>query len=760
MTGQKLVKLIIYICVGLAFGVALYLRTALPYSYVFTDVGIKYSGVDAYSHMRIIDNLVHNFPHLNVIDPYALYPGVAILDRIHFFDWFLAGIIWLAGAGSPTEHLVAVISAYFPAVLGALTVIPVFFLGKALFGRWAGVIAAIAIAIMPGEFFGRSIIGFTDHHVAEVFLTAISMLFLVLALKSARQHAGKMGYLPNQWLKNPWPIIYSLLGGIFLGLYLITWAGALLFVFITAVYVVVQSILDHLKGQPLDYLGAVGVFFYIPALIIFLPFSPGYFYVLCLFVAFLIPPAAVFLSRFFRSKGFTPAFYPFTILGIGLLGLAVIYFTLPNIYNAIVVRFTIFAPAGLSNTINEMRPFLFPEGTFTFVLPWGNYTTGAILGVIGLALVIFLVIKRNNPALLLLAIWMLVILAATLGQRRFAYYLAINVALLSGYVGALILQVANVPESVNNDSKLFNFSVDTLHSSHTMKYLNGFLGVLIVFFFVVFPNIGPTITVAHNAFYAPSDAWVKSLTWLKGNTPEPFADKDFYYAQYDATKDSKPSYAVASWWDYGYWITQIGHRVPDTNPAQERWHIDNIAKLLLSDNETLSENIIQEMESKYIIIDNSMVTSKLWAVAEWSGANQTQFYDTYVVQTDKNLIQVTLFYPEYYRSLSVRLYTFDGKAVAPENIKVIGFEQKTTSNGQSYKLVTDYQEFNTLSEAQDFINKQKSTNYRIISDDPYISAIPLDASPQYTLIHGEGSIKTTGGSISEVKIFEYQGQLQ
>ena len=66
--------LIAGILVFIFFGVALYLRVALPYDRIFTDEWIKFVGSDSYYYMRIVDNLVFNFPHLNSIDPYMIYP--------------------------------------------------------------------------------------------------------------------------------------------------------------------------------------------------------------------------------------------------------------------------------------------------------------------------------------------------------------------------------------------------------------------------------------------------------------------------------------------------------------------------------------------------------------------------------------------------------------------------------------------------------------------------------------------------------------
>jgi len=120
--------LIIGIILALFFGVALFLRVCLPYDRVFTADWIKFTGTDAYYHMCLVDSLVHNFPHFPSFNPYFIYPGGGGVGAIHFFDWLLGSIVWVIGLGSPTNHTIDVVGAYFPAVLGALTVIPVYFI--------------------------------------------------------------------------------------------------------------------------------------------------------------------------------------------------------------------------------------------------------------------------------------------------------------------------------------------------------------------------------------------------------------------------------------------------------------------------------------------------------------------------------------------------------------------------------------------------------------------------------------------------------
>src|SRR3990172_4189663 len=144
-------RLIIPIGLVLLFAVSLFIRTFLPYDQVFTQVGIKYTSNDSYFFMRLVDNILANFPNHTGADPYLIYPTYSGRVEANFFIWLLTVPAWIIGLGSPSQHTLDVIAVFLPAVMGALTVIPVYFIGKELFGRWAGVLAAALIAILPGE---------------------------------------------------------------------------------------------------------------------------------------------------------------------------------------------------------------------------------------------------------------------------------------------------------------------------------------------------------------------------------------------------------------------------------------------------------------------------------------------------------------------------------------------------------------------------------------------------------------------------------
>ena len=164
-------RLVIILLLGVFFIVAAAIRVLYPLDSVTSGGLLKFTSVDAYYHLRMVDNLVHHFPHAMTFDPFFIYPGGNVVN-IRFFDWFLGLIIWVLTLGSATQHSIDVISMAYPVALAALTVIPVYFIGKALYNRWVGVMAAGLIAIIPGEWLGRSILGFTDqHHFTHCFTT-------------------------------------------------------------------------------------------------------------------------------------------------------------------------------------------------------------------------------------------------------------------------------------------------------------------------------------------------------------------------------------------------------------------------------------------------------------------------------------------------------------------------------------------------------------------------------------------------------------
>src|SRR4030043_1526428 len=592
------------ILVSLFFGVALYLRIVLPLDKVFVGDWIKLTGADTYFFMRQVDNLVHNFPHAMSFDPYLLYPGGQSLSSPSFFVYLLSGIAWLVGFGSPTQHTVDMVGIYLPAILGALAIIPVYFIGKELFNRWVGVIAAGLLAIAPGEFLGRSILGFADRDALEVLLTVLTMLFFILSIKSARQVQlnFNLRHLGRPIIK---PLIYSLLTGIFLGFYLLTWRGALLFVFIIFAYLIIQSIIDHLKRSNINYLGFIGAITFLVALIIFLPSHTYQIYLAALVIAVITTPVLADLSWLMLKTRAKDVYHALVLFGLGFAGLAVLYVVNPSLLKSMLNQLEIFAPSETYTTILEMAPILFPGGTLSFSAVWNNFTTGSFLSLISLCILIYLVIKRGEADKTLMLVWSLVMLVATLALRRMALLFTINVALLSGYLAWLILEFAGIRETPATTTEASQTAMAKMEKKkrkekknkhaapRSPNWLNMGLAIVVVFFLFFFPNFTPAQNTAKNPAFALTNGWCESLSWMKDNTPDPFGDPDFYYASYTRPfRYPETAYGVAAWWDYGYSITRMGHRPPNCHPGGNGPRRTEVASLFTAQDEASAAHII------------------------------------------------------------------------------------------------------------------------------------------------------------------------
>ncbi len=95
-------------------------------------------------------------------------------------------------------------------------------------------------------------------------------------------------------------------------------------------------------------------------------------------------------------------------------------------------------------------------------------------------------------------------------------------------------------------------------------------------------NSPPTILNGGTVYGISTNDWLDTLDWLKNNTP----------------KDA----VVASWWDYGYWISTMGERATlADNSTISTKIIQNIAKMLLSEPD-LAWNQLNQMQADYVVI--------------------------------------------------------------------------------------------------------------------------------------------------------------
>ncbi|MDF2955868.1 MAG: Asparagine N-glycosylation enzyme [Candidatus Alkanophagales archaeon MCA70_species_2] len=489
LSGEGKASLFAAVLVSAAFALALWIRVALPYESVFTPEFVRFGGNDPWYNMRLVESTLEHFPHRIIFDAFTFYPHGSYVPFALLFDWLLSFIIWLLGFGNPYatlgQHGIETIAAFYPAVLGALTVLPVYFIAREVFGnRLAGVLSAFLVAAIPGQFLTRSILGFTDHHVMETLFSTIFMLYFILALRAAKAEGVNFESLCESFqggfrsatsfgsrllfgLKTTWRRFrktwtHTALSGIWLGLYILGWRGGLLFVFVAFVCLIVLHVAEHLRSGSAEYLGVVGVPTFLIAAIIISPFlHPGCltgFHVYSPLIGAVGTLLMSGVSVGLRRREFDVLAYPLALGAIAIVGIVALNVAAPSLYKQIVGGFNIFSPRGGALTIAEVHPTHlrnpYTGKIYDFQNVWAGgevwqwFLTTFFVALFGMGIIGYEAsrkfLKRDFPlGELTLLTWSLIMLYAMFGQNRFAAYYAVNAAILCGGFSAWLVGVVS-----------------------------------------------------------------------------------------------------------------------------------------------------------------------------------------------------------------------------------------------------------------------------------------------------------------------------
>ena len=195
------------VTVALLFVAALALRL-LP-APAATAGGLRLLSPDCYGHLRRATSVARNFPRVPVVDPYLNHPDGGVWIWPPAFDVAVGGAARAAYGGEATRAEVARVAALLPPLLGALQILPLFFLARRLFGRRRALFSTAAYAAMPAAAIWSGF-GHADQHVAE---SLGLLLFLGAALRAVSLEGAARAKA-------------AVLAGAALALLVLTWQGA------------------------------------------------------------------------------------------------------------------------------------------------------------------------------------------------------------------------------------------------------------------------------------------------------------------------------------------------------------------------------------------------------------------------------------------------------------------------------------------------------------------------------------------------------
>ena len=257
----------IFILLGI-FVFAFLLREFFYYQISFNTWPPNIVGNDPSYHKRVIDFIQSDFHHIT-IDPLLNYPISGGNPRPPIFDWSIAlvGIGLSPIFGFSVENSTWWVFQFAPTFWGALTIFPMYMLGKETFGRKAGIMAAFFLAITASHI-ERSTLGFTDHDSFIVFFLVLSMYFLAKAFSVQKDRS----YIAD-WRKpeavilgfkafskdNKEALLYAFLTGISISTIALTWQGFAYVLAILLIYYMIQLLLHRFRNE--DSLGTFIVIF-------------------------------------------------------------------------------------------------------------------------------------------------------------------------------------------------------------------------------------------------------------------------------------------------------------------------------------------------------------------------------------------------------------------------------------------------------------------------------------------------------------------
>jgi len=522
------------------------------------------SGPDPYYNMRLVNQTLatgqYPFYIAGEKDPLLNYPfGRSGGGRAPLLNMMAIGFSRLLVPFMSETDAIGYSMQFVPALFGALLVFPVYFIGKTLFGRKEGLVAAMFIAIIPihiGSGHGSAYALF-DHDSLNLLLFFLTFLFLIKSIKDKDSKRS---------------MLYALLAGVPLAALSMVWVEARFLYVVIALYVVVQMLIDV-------YTSKIDRNFIRNMIIV-------------LFTGYLVSmPIRV------ADAGFAPDTTLYLILGVVLFGLVSIVLEkkkIPWVVSLPIIFCgggTVAAALYFINPLKEAFPFLSPLTKLSEILYgagiYGNKVSQTIaeastysisrsvmsygpaiywLALFGLVFMMYHYLKQKERRDYLLIIVLFLIdiwLASTAG--RFLNDMVPLIAILGGWITWYAISKVDYKQMFRN----IRNAGGGLRGLRKGIKIYHILGVLFVAFLVIMPNAFLALDAAvpgaatkngtsnmkidyfgeeHSGAFGSSSYkeqyWVDAFSWLNDQ------DADI------ADPGERP--AFISWWDYGFYGVAVG----------------------------------------------------------------------------------------------------------------------------------------------------------------------------------------------------------
>ena len=680
---------------------AFFLRSYFVYGPSVDNGYLVSGGSDSYYHQRVIDYAVATGHHLTV-DPMLNYPVSLINARPPLYDWSVAvtGTMWASITGVPVADGTGLSLVLSTAIWGALTIIPVFMIGRSAFGKRAGLAAAFLFTIMPAHI-QRSVLSDADHDAMILFFVVFGFYFLLESLKSIKGEKWVSSWRSAKAIKdgvvqyfrsNQSSVIYALLAGVCIAAVAFIWTGFMYVLIIVLAYLLVQIFINRFKN--IDSFGMVMSVALMLGLSMILA-APLYWQ-LHFWATWFDVPAMLFIAALIVGIFFTVTRdYPWTLvipvfIVIAVISLAGLAIFAPNIFEAIITGQGYLVKSKLYSTISEAQAPAFSDLAMSFgvVTFW--------FALVGLVWAAIKIPKNTSPYFIFVTVWIGAAIYMASSAGRFVFNAAPVFAISAGWILVLLVDLIkfeDVPKGFAG-IKIFSNPLTWMRKAFKVRHV---AGVLFLAFLVILPNVWTAVDAGIPSNYkADYDRQVYNVMpdFLRPSTYDLKNGTDWYFGAFSYSLPLPKSYfpaawtwfserdqnitpaidrpAFLSWWDYGFEAIQAGGHPTVADNFQDGYNFAGSYITCQNETEAIAMLIVRSVEGQRIT-PGSDVANAMTA----RGVDYAAFYD--MMTKPANYISTILAHPEIYGNFDSQMSAANAKYVITRvELAKIGYDNLTS----------------------------------------------------------------------------------
>jgi len=551
--------------------------------------GFYLSEFDPYYQYRLAKHMVENgfFAWTSWHDTMSWYPYGRDVARTSFPGLALTAAFFylvLRALGLPLAPAFAFdpfssdplfnFCVIFPVIMGTVTCLVIYFVGKDIGGEEAGLFSAFFLALNT-SYISRTSLGFFDDETVGIFGILLFIFFFLRSIETERR------------LKTS--LIYGFAAGLSLGYLFSSWGASRYPVGMAVIFIFVLLLLRRYSSRLL--------------------FSYSITFGVALFVAINVPYLGF---RFLIDSSILPVFGIFLLLcacevtshikAIKMKTLFVLIFlALSAVLVFVILHFGYFKPLeakfmAVLNPYERLEQPLVQSVQEHRPAAWGSFYYDFGIGAFFVPVGLFFALQNPTNRNIFLSIFGLTSVYFASSMVRLILLMAPALCLLWALALVRLLRpfVTIIKEAPVISRRKTRFG------AYVGKEFSGAF-LIIMFLLLTLTFVLPTQQISYprvfDSAYSPTTIasasvpikpdqtiydWIEALNWMRENLPQ--------------------TAVVASWWDYGYWITTVGNKTTLVDNATWNWtQIQRIGLMFMS-NETEAIEILREYNATHVVV--------------------------------------------------------------------------------------------------------------------------------------------------------------